>query len=271
MSKCCNRVFIIGLDGAGNAIQKANTPNIDDFFAKGAVTYNARTSIPTISAECWGSLIHGVGPEKHKLTNSIVGTEKFPEDSLYPSFFKLARKAWPDCKLASFSCWDPINCGIIESSCDCHLVSKGDSELAPSIVEYISSNDPKILFVQLDDIDGAGHTHGYWTSDYYQQIENTDKLVGMIFNAIREANYLEDSLVILCADHGGGGGAPKSHGSQHDLDVNIFWGCRGPGVKSGTEIKSNVNIKDTAAVAAYALGLEIPETWDCKVPEDLFE
>ena len=62
-------VIVVGIDGAGSFIRDARTPNFDRIFADGAVTYKALASNPSISAECWGSMLLGVGPEVHKLTN----------------------------------------------------------------------------------------------------------------------------------------------------------------------------------------------------------
>lgn len=80
MMQLCKRAIILGLDGAGNGVKDAITPNIDKLFSKGASTYSAKTSYPSISGECWGSLFHGVGADKHKLTNDIADYEYYPED-----------------------------------------------------------------------------------------------------------------------------------------------------------------------------------------------
>ena len=48
-------VVIIGVDGAGAFFKQANTPNIDFIFMDGAVTYEAITSTPSISAHSWAS------------------------------------------------------------------------------------------------------------------------------------------------------------------------------------------------------------------------
>ncbi|WP_231571486.1 hypothetical protein [Gordoniibacillus kamchatkensis] len=57
-----SRVVIIGWDGAGNFVKDANTPNLDRLVRSGAgaLSLDARTASPTISAQCWGSLMHGV-------------------------------------------------------------------------------------------------------------------------------------------------------------------------------------------------------------------
>ena len=57
MPKKYSHVIVIGVDGAGSWVREADTPCFDKIFEKGAVTYNALSSKPTISAECWGSML----------------------------------------------------------------------------------------------------------------------------------------------------------------------------------------------------------------------
>lgn len=258
------RIFIIGLDGAiGWAIQKAITPNIDKVLAEGVVTYSATTVFPSASFEAWGAMFHGVGPEKHKLN----GNHPCPEDFDFPSFMKVAKGAYPDVKCASFCCWEPINTNIIEQSINCQMVSMPDPQIVVAAGEYIRKNTPDIFFMHLDYIDGAGHSHGYRTQKYMDQINATDKLVGIVINAIHDSGVFDESLIVLLSDHGSVG---TSHGSNEPDCMNIFWGCSGPGVKKGIELKEPLNIMDTSAVVLYALGLPAPSSWDAKIPKNLF-
>ena len=265
MQRKSKHTFVIGLDGAmGQAVRKARTPHIDEFIAGGVVTYSAMTAIPSASFEAWGAMFHGVGPEKHRLG----GNQPCSEDVPWPSFMKVAKQARPEVKCASFSCWQPINTHIIEASCECYCASMPDPELAATAVDYIRNHTPDLFFMQLDFIDGAGHSHGYGSPEYLEQITATDILVGRMLDAIQDAGVIDESLIILLSDHGGEG---ESHGSDHPDCVNIFWACRGPEVKRGVELKSKLNIMDTAAIVAYALGLPVPGGWDAKIPEGIFE
>ncbi|GAA0411514.1 alkaline phosphatase family protein [Paenibacillus motobuensis] len=271
-TKQIERVFILGMDGAGNFIQHTDTPNIDAFLSKGAVTYMAQAQSPTISAECWGSILHGVVPEKHGLNNEIASTQVYPADSPYPSIFKLVREAQPEAKLAAFSSWSPIVSGIIEEGFDIHKEALPDEELVGAIETYIQNNsDVKLLYMQLDDPDASGHKYGYGpdSPNYLKAITKMDDLFGRVLRAIEQQGLLEDSLVILLTDHGGGGADKHDHGSDHPMDKNVFWGCVGPGVSAGT-VLPELFIVDTAAVALQALGLELPANWDGKVPASLF-
>lgn len=259
-----DRIVVIGLDGArGEALREAATPNIDALVTEGAVTYAARTVMPSISFPAWGSMFHGVGPEKHQLSPETPCTEDDP----WPSFFKAARQQRPGLTCASFSCWNMINKHMIEDSCDCRFASMPDEQLVDLAVPYIQRHMPDMLFVQLDFIDHAGHAHGYQTPEYLEQITKTDRHVGQLVNALRSAGLFETTLLVVLSDHGG---VEKMHGSDDPDCMNIFWACRGHGIAMGVELDSDLNIMDTAAVVMRALGLDAPEGWDAKVPEGLF-
>lgn len=272
MVKQIERVFIIGMDGVGNFIKDTATPNLHSLLENGVLTYQAQTVYPTISAECWGSTLHGVSPEKHGLNNDVASTRAFPEDSPYPSIFKLMREAKPESKLAAFSVWDPINSGIIEQSADVYLESQPDDALVASIVNYIKEEPPvDLMYVQLDAPDGAGHQYGYGSEAYLESITACDVHVGEIVQAITDAHLLDSSLIILLADHGGGGDNLYAHGSDQPQDMTIFWGCHGPGVNTDVPLTDGFSIMNTAAIALEALGIDIPQHFEGKVPAQFFK
>lgn len=259
----CNRAFIIGMDGViGRCVEEAYTPNIDALISDGVKTYDAKTVFPSKSFQAWGAMFHGVGPLKHELGSSNPCAEDVP----WPSFMKLMRQERPNSRLASFSCWEPINSKIIEQSCGSHCVSMPDPELAEAAAEYIRSHPPEILFMQLDHTDSAGHAHGYGTAPYLEQISVSDSLVGLVVDAIKDAGAFDESLIVVLSDHGG---KDKSHGSNHPDCMSTFWGCRGPGVVKGGEV-NEMNIMDTAPIVARALGLTPPDGWDGRIPAGIF-
>ena len=264
MSMPYKRVAILGVDGMGAFNLRADTPHMDALFASGAVTCDALTSVPTVSGECWGSIAF-VGPETHGLTNAIVRCTPYDPNSPYPSVFRVAREAMPEAKLAAFSNWSPINTGIIEENLDVHKETGGDdAEVCEKLLAYLDANDPALLFVQFDEVDGAGQ-YGFGSERFLEQITKTDALIGKIVAEYREKGWAEDTLFIVSADHGGNG---YGHGGGSDAEKLIFIGCAGKTVKAGTI--AEMNVKDIAAVAAYALGLEAPASWTASVPEGIF-
>ena len=90
------RVVLLGVDGAGAFFRDADTPNIDRIFENGSKSYEVITSDPSISAECWGSMLHGVTPNIHRLTNSIVAAKPYDPESEFPSVFRVIRESRVD-------------------------------------------------------------------------------------------------------------------------------------------------------------------------------
>ena len=260
------RVVLIGVDGAGAFFRDTDTPRIDEIFEDGAISYNVLTANPTISAQCWGSMLHGVTPGAHRLTNSIVGERAYPADSPYPSVFRVIRENNPDATLASFTNWNPINVGIVEDGLSVHKDSATDAPMTDKICDYVKKNDPTLLFVQFDEVDHAGHTYGYETKQHLDQITATDELIGKIYDTYDEMGYLEDTLFIVTADHGGTG---KSHGGLSDAEKYVMLAATGKTVGSGEII--DMEIRDCASVILYALGYEQPDSWTGRVPSGLFE
>lgn len=264
-----SHVVLIGVDGGGAFFKQAETPNLDKIFQNGAVSYNVLTSKPTISAQCWGSMLHGVTPEFHGLTNGIVGATPFATDSLFPSVFRVIRENNADAKLASFCNWNPINIGIIEDNLG---VVKGtasnDSAVTDLVCEYLAKEQPTFLFVQFDDCDHAGHSQVYGSPEYLKQIEKTDGYVQRIYQACLDNGMLDSTLFVVTADHGG---LNKSHGGWSDAEKLIMFAAAGPGVQKGTI--GDMAVRDSASVVLYALGLgdKQPESWTSRVPSGLFE
>ncbi len=274
MKKKFSHVIAVGVDGAGSWIRTADTPNFDKIFENGAITYRALSSRPTISAECWGAMLLGVGPEVHKLTNNVVSSVPYDVNSPFPSVFKRIREAYPDAVLGSFCDWNPITRGIVENNIGVSSDTAKDIELTPAICDYIRKNKPDFLFVQFDSVDGTGHRTGYGLPDFLARIHVVDQLIGDIYSAAHEAGILEETLFIVIADHGGTNNEMNrgSHGGWTDEEKYVTFAASGKGINK-TEIEE-MNIRDLAAIVLYAFGIEAPEFdengWTSQIPKGLF-
>ena len=275
MSRKYSHVIVIGVDGAGSWFKDADTPNFDRIFENGAVTYNALSSKPTISAECWGSMLIGVGPEVHKLTNGIVSSVPYDVNSPFPTVFRRIRQVYPDAVLGSYCDWNPITYGIVENNIGVSNATAHDTELTPIVCDYIRKNKPDFLFVHFDSVDGAGHSTGYGQPAFMKRLHEVDGLIGDVYNAAQDAEMLDDTLFIVIADHGGANNenCKGSHGGWTDEEKYVTFAAKGRGINK-TEIK-DMNIRDLAAIVLYAMGIDAPEFdengWTSQIPEDLFE
>lgn len=275
MERKYSHVIVAGIDGAGAFFQSADTPEFDRIFKNGAVTYSALASNPTISAECWGSMLLGVGPEVHKLTNGLVSSTPYPADSQFPSLFRRIREAYPEAELGSYCDWDPITYGIVENNIGVSHDTARDDELTPIICDYIREKKPDFLFIQFDSVDGAGHKHGYGTNEHLKRLHEVDSLIADIHRASEDAGIIDETMFIVIADHGGtnpadGGG---SHGGWTDEEKYVTFAVTGKSIRNA-EIDA-MNIRDLAAIVLYAFGIKAPEFdengWTSQIPEGIFD
>lgn len=276
MNRKFSHVIVVGIDGAGSFFKDADTPNFDRIFRNGAVTYNALASNPTISAECWGAMLLGTGPEVHKLNNGIVSSTPYPVDSPFPSLFRRIREVYPDAEIGSYCDWNPITFGIVENNIGVSHDTADDEELTPVICDYIRTKKPEFLFIQFDSVDGAGHKYGYGTAEHLKRIHEVDLLINDVYSAVSAAGIIDESLFIVIADHGGtnpGNGQGGSHGGWTDGEKYVTFAAAGKGVKYG--LIEEMNIRDLAAIVLYSFGIDAPafdeQGWTSQIPVGLFE
>lgn len=261
------RVALLGVDGAGAFFEKAYTPNLDRIFAKGAVSHHVLTAEPTISAQCWGSMLLGVKPEIHRLTNGICDETPYDINSPFPSVFRVIHENFPDAELASFCNWNPINYGIIEHNLGATLETGYDYQVTERACEYLKEHDPKFLFMQFDSVDSAGHTYTYGSEKHLAQITEVDGFIQQVYEAYEKRGFLEDTLFMVTADHGG---FNKSHGGSTDTEKYVSFMAAGKHIQNGNII--DMEIRDSTAIILHALGLDDkkPSTWTSIVPEGIF-
>lgn len=264
-----SHVAVIGIDGMGNFNSKAPTPCMDRIFANGACTYGAMSMDPTISAENWGGMLTGAEPAVHGLTNGYVSVHPYNNPEL-PGLFSRIREAYPDDYLASVVNWNPINIGIAEDGLGVDKRTAGSDEEVTRLILECVEKKPAFLFVQLDEVDGAGHHYGYGTEGHLAKIAETDALVGKIYEKYESEGIAGDTLFICIADHGGNN---HSHGGWSETEKYVFLAAAGRDVPKG-RIPFAVT-KDISAIVLYALGIEVPAYtpggYTSQVPEGIFE
>ena len=260
-------VIVIGVDGAGVFFQNVDTPNYDRIFANGATTYTAQTEYPSHSAESWASLLHGVTCEYHGVTDLNAGTYVYPRDDAFPSIFRAIREQNSKAKLGSFATWPHLNKSIVENGFSVQKGGNlnGDSLTINELLPYIKKK-PDFVFLQLDCVDYAGHSKGYGSEKYQEEIKWVDEQIGRIYKAYEDAGIIDETLFIVTADHGGIG---TSHGGSTEVEMTIMFAATGKTVQKGTI--GEMEIRDTAAIVLHALGYEQPKTWTARVPSGLFK
>jgi arylsulfatase A-like enzyme len=85
-----------------------------------------------------------------------------------------------------------------------------------------------------------------------------DESFGFILETLKGLGLYDGTLIIVTADHGG---HDTTHGTNMLEDMTIPWIVSGRGVLP-LQLTTRVHTTDTAATAAFALGLPIPSEWD---------
>jgi hypothetical protein len=97
------KVLMIGIDGCRpDALNLANTPNIDSLIDNGAYSLQAQTGDYTISGAGWSNTFTGVWENKHNVTGNSFSSPNFIQ---YPHFFSLIKQVQPNKITASIDRW----------------------------------------------------------------------------------------------------------------------------------------------------------------------
>jgi len=263
-----DHVFIVGVDGAGAAFSQVETPCFDAIFGDYAFRHDTHTETVTISAQNWGAILTGVDYKTHGFTNTSLKLKERDSSAKNNSIFYYARQAMPQAQLASFCNWDAINHGIIETDLGVEKIHRStDPQIAEAIEGYLDAgNAPALMFVQLDSVDHAAHTHGGFSDAYYTAVRRADSLIGRIYNAVVSHGLMENGLFLLVADHGE---SKHGHGGRTAEESAAVLAAVGKTVNK-TQMSEAVHNRDVSAISLFALGISQPTQFVSAVPAELF-
>ncbi len=235
------KALVIGIDGCrSDALQIASTPNIDELISTGVFSPDALNDDITISGPGWSAILCGVWSPKHLVTGNSFSVDDY---ETYPTFFKRAKDFDPSLQTLSICHWGPINDNIVKDQADFTLNVSSDEAVADKASDYLSVNDPDIVFLHFDEADGVGHGSGFSPDvpQYLAKIEEIDSLIGIVVDAVqnRPSYNEEDWLIVLTTDHGGLG---TSHGGNSIEEERVFV------IASGSALDPETILRDSMLV-----------------------
>ena len=249
------RVLILSIDGLRpEAISLAPMPNLQKLMQSSAYTLSAQTVYPSVTLISHASMLTGLCPAKH----GVDWNDYIPQNGIAEGtdMFDIAHAAGLETwmfvgkeKLKQITASTSLT-GFVKGS-------DRDSELTDQLIAEFPSNFG-VLFVHFATVDGMGEVYGWLSPEYLSVAFRADKSLGRILAELDARNLRKETLVIVTADHGG---HDTTHGSHMPEDMTVPWLVTGPGVRPGP-LTTSVHTMDTAATAAYALGLDIPSEWD---------
>lgn len=249
------RVVIVSIDGLRpDAIEPAQMTHLAALMQNGAFSLSAQTVFPSVTLAAHASMLSGLCPSKH----GILWNEYLPELGYLQDtgLFDLAHAA--GLQTVMYVGVQKLSQVIKPASLDRFVfIDDHDAALMGSVVANFPQ-DFGILFIHLLATDVAGHDSGWMSQHQLNTIHLADEALGMLLATLDTRNLREETLIIVTSDHGGYG---REHGTDVREDMTIPWVVAGPGISPKT-LASPVHTMDTAATAAFALGLPIPTEWD---------
>ena len=259
------RVIILGVDGLSvDGVQHAGTPHIHELMSRGAWTLEARGVMPTLSSPNWASAINGAAPEQHGITSNGYFRHKVEfrpvcqsDGGKFPTIFGVLRAENPAATIAVFHDWDGFADLLEKQAPNVMRHVKGAANTTRAAIGYWTANRPNLMFVHLDNVDHAGHSHGWYSPEYYEAVEAADRYIGEVLGMLDTLHARESTYVLLTSDHGG---TSHGHGKNSLAEIQIPWILAGPGVAPG-RLTSPVNTFDTALTVAWIFHLDTPQCW----------
>jgi bisphosphoglycerate-independent phosphoglycerate mutase (AlkP superfamily) len=147
------------------------------------------------------------------------------------------------------------------------FVGKGAGEILAAARTTIRAQRRGLIVLHWPDADHAGHAHGWMSYAYREGCIALDRALGSLAIMTDIAND-SATLLIALADHGGGGLVANDHESDHPLDRTIPLLLRGPLV-ARVELLAP-RLVDVPATALWALGLDIPASYEGRVLHEAF-
>jgi predicted AlkP superfamily pyrophosphatase or phosphodiesterase len=261
------RMVILGIDGWGSAyLDSLPMPVIRGLMAEGTYTFHKRSVMPSASSINWASIFNGLPTQLHGFTKWNSKAPEFPvadvpESGIPVTVFTLYRERYPEAKVESLYEWDGVKFALDTVAFDLQrktLAEDATDSTTTEVIDLLLQDRPDLFYVHYDAVDHAGHTFGWGSPEYNEQVAVMDRNVGRILDACKEAGLYDDTYFVLVSDHGG---KEKKHGGPSVSELEAPFIIIGPGIKKGAELEGYMLQYDVAATLASVLGLPIPAYW----------
>jgi hypothetical protein len=262
------RVVLVLADGLRpDAITPTDMPSLDALSRAYTTALRASTVRPSRTVAALASLATGVAPKTHGLIEPGLGflarlptmrplarelTRGGVSSQVVASELLLAERAvlWGLTKAAGLGRYHSAGLRAREVACAAQAVALAQGT--------------GLVFVYLNDCDLAGHAHGWMSPQYRAAAVEIDAAVGVL------ADLSEHSLLIVMADHGGGGVTTHDHAEPHAINDHIPLILAGPDVTRRHQLTRHVSLLDIPPTLLWWFGLEVPVTYEGRVLTQAF-
>lgn len=265
------KIVLVVIDGLRpDAITPEHLPTLHTLLRRGWQAERAVTVRPSITVAALSSLATGVSPERHGLL-----------DTSLQSMGKLRGLRALPVELRRLGVESTIFTSQLSGSArwvaGALLRVAGVTRLLPAppapgimletALEHLARNPARELVVlYLNDADVAGHAWGWMSPAYLQAARTIDRALAALELFAEDP----DTLVVLTADHGGGGVLPQDHDHPHPVNEGIPVGMLGGRVMPGLVSRESVRLLDIPPTVLHGFGGTAPAEYEGRVLHEAF-
>lgn len=254
------RVILILIDGLRpDAITPSIMPSLDTLAHNYTLALRATTIRPSTTVSALASLATGVEPATHRLVEPGLGflgrlgglrpvARELRKGGIATDVVsgELARGAWP------------VALALAAAAGVRKVVPGGRTphDAAAAASQILLAGEEQAVFVYLPDCDRAGHAFGWMSPEYLKAAAAVDVAVG------RLATWVDEALVMVLADHGGGGVRSDDHDEPHPVNDHIPLIIGGVGATRRHQLTRPVSILDVPATLLWWFSRPIPPSYE---------
>jgi hypothetical protein len=250
-----------------DAISPSVMPSLDALGRGFTMALHARTVRPSATVAALASLATGVGPEAHRLIEpglrflprlrsirpvaQVLGAAGLPTDIVTGELGPAAL---------------PVAWALAATAGVRRLTAKGSRarDTAAAAHRLLGQPEERLLFVYLPDCDRAGHAHGWMSPPYLEAAAEVDAAIGLL------SPWTGDAVLLVTADHGGGGVYSNEHDEPHPVNDHIPLVLAGQGVTRRHQLTRPISLLDVPATVLWWFGIPLPDSYEGRALVEAF-
>ncbi len=252
-----------------DAITERSMPALASLIAQGWSAPRATTVRPSTTMAALGSLATGVEPRAHRLVVPAMRRLPAPR-GIRPLPAALRRLGVPTTviapQLSPRARWLAGALLRLAGVSRTRFGPTGSARLGELAARHLGGNNRReFVVLYLNEADLAGHSWGWMSPGYFRALAALDQAMASL------APFAGDpeTLVIVAADHGGGGVLPREHDHPHPANDAIPLALLGGQVSQGVA-SLPVRLLDVPPTVLHGFGGTPPASYQGRVLHEAF-
>lgn len=248
------KVVVIVIDGMRKErFEEANTPFLDQLRRNGTEFSQMETIYPARTVVCFTSMLTGTYPFEHGIQSNMVWKLGIKVESIFDSLRKIGKKG----KVLGIAHLVDSMGDDVETVTAVMHKDEADRNIIERAKKIMKEEDLDLFVIQLIGTDQIGHSRGVLYDEYIEKIEEADALIKEYVDWLHENGMMEDTTIVICADHGQADGI-GGHGHLDEGERYVPFFMFGPLVSKGKVIREKHSLVSLAPTISYLLGAPFP-------------